>query len=79
MLGQNEKQKRTQGLNATIRAETRAATAERGLGMSYEVTDVQLADTRAQVWILERVTFTGAAILRRDKAAYRDTWIELSS
>jgi hypothetical protein len=25
------------------------------------------------------VTFTGAAILRRDKAAYRDTWIELST
>jgi hypothetical protein len=23
------------------------------------------------------VTFTGAAILRRDKAAYEDTWIEL--
>jgi len=25
------------------------------------------------------VTFTGAAILRRDKAAYQDTWIELST
>jgi hypothetical protein len=49
-----------------------------GLGLSYEVTDVQLADARAQVWRLEKVTFTGAAILRRDKAAYRDTWIELS-
>jgi hypothetical protein len=47
------------------------------LGMSYEVTDVQLADTRAQVWTLMKVTFTGAAILRRDKAAYQDTWIEL--
>jgi hypothetical protein len=50
----------------------------RGLGLSYEVTDVQLADADAQVWSLERVTFTGAAILRRDKAAYQDTWIELS-
>jgi hypothetical protein len=27
--------------------------------------------------MLTAVTFTGAAILRRDKAAYRDTWIEL--
>jgi hypothetical protein len=25
-----------------------------------------------------KVTFTGAAILRKDKAAYRETWIELS-
>ncbi|MGB8730084.1 MAG: hypothetical protein WCC99_02475 [Candidatus Sulfotelmatobacter sp.] len=77
-LGQHKKQKRTQDFNTTIRAETYTATPAKGLGMSYEVTDVQLADTRAQVWMLERVTFTGAAILRRDKAAYRDTWIELS-
>jgi hypothetical protein len=48
-----------------------------GLGMSYEVADVQLADTRARVWTLTKVTFTGAAILRRDKAAYQNTWIEL--
>jgi len=48
-----------------------------GLGMSYEVTDVHLADTRSKVWMLTRVTFTGAAILRRDKAAYPETWIEL--
>jgi len=49
-----------------------------GLGMSFEVADVLLADKRSRVWILTRVTFTGAAILRRDKAAYEDTWIELS-
>ena len=48
-----------------------------GLGMSYEVANVQLADTRARVWTLIKVTFTGAAILRRDKAAYQNTWIEL--
>lgn len=52
-------------------------TTKAGLGMSYEVADVSLADTRAQVWILTKVTFTGAAILRRNKAAYEDTWIEL--
>jgi hypothetical protein len=46
--------------------------------MSFEVADVTVMDTRAQVWILTHVTFTGAAILRRDKAAYEDTWIELA-
>jgi len=63
---------------ATIRAETAiATTGDSGLGLSYEVTDVSLRDSRSDVWMLEKVTFTGAAILRRDKAAYRDTWIEL--
>jgi hypothetical protein len=52
--------------------------AEDGLGMSYEVTDVMLADVRSRVWMLTKVTFTGAAVLRRNKAAYEDTWIELS-
>ncbi len=47
------------------------------LGMSYEITAAQIADTNATTWTLTRVTFTGAAILRRDKAAYRDTWIRL--
>jgi hypothetical protein len=47
--------------------------------MSFEVTNVVLADSRARVWTLMKVTFTGAAILRKDKAAYQDTWIELSS
>ena len=48
-----------------------------GLGMSFEVSDVTVMDQRARVWVLTNVTFTGAAILRRDKAAYEDTWIEL--
>jgi hypothetical protein len=47
------------------------------LGMSYEISDASVADVRAKIWTLTQVTFTGAAILRRDKAAYRDTWIEL--
>ena len=61
-----------------IRAQTFTEGSSKGLGMSYEVTEVQLADRRAEIWILEKVTFTGAAILHRDKAAYLDTWIELS-
>jgi hypothetical protein len=48
-----------------------------GLGMSYEITDALVEDITASVWVLNRVTFTGAAVLRRDKAAYRSTWIEL--
>jgi hypothetical protein len=48
------------------------------LGMSFEVTDVLVADLRARVWTLMKVIFTGAAILRKNKAAYQDTWIELN-
>jgi hypothetical protein len=47
------------------------------LAMSYEIADARVADVTAKVWTLTQVTFTGAAIVRRDKAAYRDTWIEL--
>ena len=47
------------------------------LGMSYEISDASVADVRDKIWTLTCVTFTGAAILRRDKAAYRETWIEL--
>jgi hypothetical protein len=43
------------------------------MGMSYELADAHVADMRAQVWHLDKVTFTGAAILLRDKAAYRST------
>ncbi len=53
------------------------APASGSLGMSYEITGAQVIDAKAKVWILTEVTFTGAAILRRDKAAYQDTWIEL--
>jgi hypothetical protein len=47
------------------------------LGMSYEIADAQIEDIKAAVWVLNRLTFTGAAVLRRDKAAYSGTWIEL--
>ncbi len=48
-----------------------------GLGMSYEIADALVEDIKASVWVLNRVTFTGAAVLRRDKAAYFSTWIAL--
>jgi len=51
--------------------------ATQALGMSYEIADAVVEDIKANIWVLNKVTFTGAAILRRDKAAYRATWIEL--
>lgn len=47
--------------------------SECAMGMSYELADAHVADLRASVWTLTRATFTGAAILLRDKAAYRNT------
>jgi len=47
--------------------------AEGEMGMSYELADAHIADMRAPVWTLTRATFTGAAILLREKAAYRAT------
>lgn len=49
------------------------AHAPHALGMSYEIADATVEDMRADIWRLTRVTFTGAAILLRDKAAYRAT------
>lgn len=60
-----------------LRAEAKGG-AGSGLGMSFEVTQVGLENARARIWTLTHVTFTGAAILRKDKAAFQDTWIELA-
>ena len=65
---------------AKSRGGLQAASSSRksaALGMSYEIADARVADVRSQIWVLTHVTFTGAAILRRDKAAYGETWIEL--
>lgn len=50
-----------------------AAGADCAMGMSYELADAHVADMRDVVWRLTRATFTGAAILLREKAAYRGT------
>ncbi len=47
------------------------------MGMSWELADAHVEDMRAEVWTLTRATFTGAAILLREKAAYRNTAFEL--
>ena len=54
-------------------ASAMAAHAPEAMGMSYELADARVEDMRAEVWKLTRVTFTGAAILLREKAAYRGT------
>lgn len=43
------------------------------MGMSYELADAHVADMKAQIWTVTKATFTGAAVLLRDKAAYRST------
>lgn len=67
----------TREARASLRASGPDNHSRTRLGMSYEIADARVADLRSSVWTLIRVTFTGAAVLRRDKAAYRDTWIEL--
>jgi len=54
---------------------TKVATlqASAAYGMSYELADAHVEDIRAPIWKLTAVTFTGAAILLRAKAAYRRT------
>ncbi|HTV05168.1 MAG TPA: hypothetical protein VME86_07345 [Acidobacteriaceae bacterium] len=47
------------------------------MGMSYEIADAHVDDMSAEIWTLTRATFTGAAILLREKAAYRDTSFQL--
>jgi hypothetical protein len=69
MLGASE--------NSASEAESAAGNTSRQMGMSYELADAHVADMRASIWTLTRATFTGAAILLRDKAAYRGTSFKL--
>jgi hypothetical protein len=56
-----------------MEAKIQADAGTGAMGMSYELADAHVADMKAQVWTLTRATFTGAAILLREKAAYRST------
>jgi len=46
------------------------------LGMSYEITGVEVDDVHAAIWTLKRLVFTGAAILERKAAAYSKTSLQ---
>lgn len=58
-------------LEATLGRSTRR------YGMSYELHDAHVKNMKAEVWVLTRVTFTGAALLLGEKAAYRKTRFRL--
>lgn len=60
-------------------AKTIACHAPEAMGMSYELADARVEDMRSEIWKLTRVTFTGAAILLREKAAYRETSFKMAS
>ena len=60
-------------------AKTIAAHSPEAMGMSYELADARVEDMRSEIWKLTRVTFTGAAILLREKAAYRGTSFRMAS
>jgi hypothetical protein len=51
--------------------------AQDSLGMSYDVSDAKVANVSAQIWVLTQVIFIGASVLKKSKAAYDGTSIEL--
>ena len=53
--------------------------ASGAMGMSYEIADAHVEDMNAEIWTLTRATFTGAAILLREKAAYKNTSFQLAA
>lgn len=47
-------------------------------GMSYETADAHVENMGTDIWVLTKIgSFTGAAVLKREKAAYRNTKFEL--
>ena len=54
-----------------------AGLGEGNMGMSYELADAHVEDMHAEIWTLRKVTFTGAAILLKSKAAYAGTHFSL--
>lgn len=47
------------------------------LGFSYELDSAHVNDMHQKIWTLDKATFTGAAILYRSKAAYKNTSFQL--
>jgi hypothetical protein len=47
------------------------------LGMSYEIADAFVVSPGSPVWTVTAFTFTGAAVLRREKTAYPETWFAI--
>ena len=55
------------------------ARPESTLGMSYEIANATVPNQEALIWAVTDFTFTGAAVLRRDRAAYPQTWMKISN
>jgi hypothetical protein len=47
------------------------------LGMSYEIADARVTEASRGVWAVTQFAFTGAAVLKREKAAYAGTSFEV--
>lgn len=52
--------------------------ASEEFGMSYEIKNAHIENMHAPVWTITKLTFTGAAVLKRDKAAYKKTDFKLA-
>src|SRR5579863_2292168 len=55
------------------------AQADGSLGMSYEIANASVPRQDASIWAVTSFTFTGAAVLCRNKAAYPQTWIQIAT
>ena len=51
--------------------------AHEGLGMSYEIAEARVRETTPGVWAVTEFSFTGAAVLKREKAGYSGTKFEV--
>jgi hypothetical protein len=56
---------------------TEIEAARETLGMSYEIADARVCETERGVWAVTEFAFTGAAVLKREKAAYSGTKFEV--
>lgn len=48
------------------------------LGLSFECTNVQVEQKYKEPWVISDLIFTGVAIIYKQLAAYKSTWIKLS-
>jgi hypothetical protein len=49
------------------------------IGMSHESRNAHVDDMRASIWKIDELTFTGASVVLRSKAAYRQTSLVLQT
>lgn len=47
------------------------------LGMSFEAADCMVENMKAKVWTIIRLTFTGATVIQRNRAAYKKSSFSL--